>query len=74
MSAPAATDLGKAQKWIPIVETASGQALSFEQAFEAQEAKEKMQELLSHARALGYEVTRKSYQTFDVYAPRSVSL
>lgn len=66
MSAPAIKDLGKAQKWTPMVETASGQVLSFEQAFEAQEAKEKMLELLSLAREGGHEVTRKSYFTFDV--------
>lgn len=66
MSVPAASDLGKARKWIPIVETACGQVLIFEQPLEAQEAKQKMRELLSHARESGYEATRQTYQTFDV--------
>lgn len=66
MSAPAASGLGKARTWIPMVETACGQVLSFEQPFEVQKAKQKMLELLSHAREAGYEVTRQSYHTFDV--------
>lgn len=66
MSAPAESALGKARKWIPIVETASGQVLIFKQPLEAQEAKQKMRELLSHAREGGHEVTRQGYQTFDV--------
>jgi len=63
---PATSGLGKVRTWIPMVETACGQVLSFEQPFEVQKAKQKMLELLSHAREAGYEVTRQSYHTFDV--------
>lgn len=62
MSATTATDLGKVQTWIPMVETACGQVLVSNQPLEAQEAKQKMQELLSHARESGYEVARQCYQ------------